>query len=107
MGTIHLPPGTIIEGQASAVIQVCVSSSGGDTLEIDIGHFGLCLHAPNGYFVPELPSGAVSASQKYISSPLVSAGTSCLAYLDSTTGNLFLFAITIQPSKCPDDTEDS
>ena len=106
MSTIHLPPSTGAEKPVTT-IQVCVSSTGGDTLEIDIVHSGYCLHAPAGYFDPELPSGAVKALENYISSPVVSAGTASLAYVDSTTNNLFLFAITIQPSTCPDTTQDS
>jgi hypothetical protein len=111
MGKIHLPPGTG-GGKIKEVIPVCVSSSGGDTLEITITEPGYCLHGPDGYFKPpDLPSGpvtgSVSAPQIYSFSPAVSAGIVCLVYLETESKNLYLFIITIQHGKCPPDGGDS
>jgi hypothetical protein len=97
MSKIHLPPQPLDRSP----IPVCVSSKDEDTLEIDIDDPGYCMHWPNGYFQPDLPSGPVSPDDPpLILSPLVSAGTAYLAYFDSTSSEHYFFVITIQTGKC-------
>jgi hypothetical protein len=107
MSKIHLPPGSGGGAKETEVISVCVSSTGGDSLEITITDPGFCLHSPNGYFqAPDLPSGPVSP-QKLTLYPAVPSGTAFLAYYDSTTPGLFFFVIKIQECPCDSDSEDS
>lgn len=107
MSKIHLPPGT--GGTLTkTVFDVCVSSSGGDSLEIDIDDPGYCLHAPDGLFKsPDLPSGPVSPQPPLILYPAVKHGKAYLAYQDSTGGVTYVFVIKIQEDPCPADSGDS
>lgn len=97
MSKIHLPPQPLDRSP----IRVCVSSTGGDTLEIDIDNPGYCMHWPNEYFqYPDLPSGKVSKHPPLLLLPSVSAGTAYLAYFDSTTNQHYFFVIMIKVAPC-------
>jgi hypothetical protein len=104
MSKIHLPP--TIDAEL-LVVPVCVSSKGGDKLEIDVDDAGYFVHTPDGYFQPpDLPTGYLTP-QTLILFPAVSSGTAYLAYFDSKTNKLYLVVITIQEEKCPKGSEGS
>jgi hypothetical protein len=101
MSKIHLPP---TADHGGSVITTCVSSTGGDSLEIDVDDPGYFVHTPDGYFNPELPSGKLD-KQSLILYPTVSAGMAYLAYFDIPTKDLYLVVITIQVGPCNSDSE--
>jgi hypothetical protein len=107
MGKIQLPPGGGGANKLKSVFHVCVSSDGKDFLDLTIKDPGYCLHAPDGSFKPELPSGPVCPHGPLNLYPTVRSGKAYLAYSDTTSGNTYVFVITIQEAECPGGNEDS
>ncbi len=106
MSKIQLPPPGLGGDKGGGAISTCVSSTGGDSLEIDIVSPGYFFHTPDGYFNPELPSGKLN-NQDRVFYPTVSSGTAYLVYFDISTQKLYLVFINIQVDPCISDSKRS